>query len=233
MVPSARVRTQQDRGWAASIGAGRSVDDAGRHSAKRPHTPRTLPSFPTLPGLQRINGLRGALTFLEGPAAEWTIQNLQGWLMEHLVTPGLMKRPQMVREPGATPVMLDPRVDSGSNLEDLILKARARVISSLRGLIAPVADDRFLNAAIYGGRVRRAAVDGRPAWIASPREIDFLGDIVLSLLAADILLDREFYRAHLCICEVCGRVSFKEAPDGRRLCSEHKTSTSGLTPRVR
>jgi hypothetical protein len=149
------------------------------------------------------------------------------------VTPGLMKRPQIVREPGATPVMLDPRADGGSSLEELIHKARGRIIAALRGLIAPVADDRFLNAAIYGGRVRRAAVGGRPVWVASPREIDFLGDIVLSLLAADILLDREFYRAHLCICEVCGRVSFKETPDARGVCGEHRSSVSGFTPRVR
>lgn len=215
------------------MGFGRNDDGSRRPSRRPPHTPRTLPSFPTLPGLQSINGLRGGLAFLEGPASEWTTKDLQDWFVDHLVTPGLMKRPQIVREPGAPPVTMDPRVDGGSHLEELITKARVRVVAALRGLVAPIADDRFLNAAIYGGRVRRAAVGGRPVWLASPRELDFLGDVVLSLLAADILLDREFYRAHLCICEVCGRVSFKEAPDGRGLCSEHRANSSGFTPRVR
>ncbi|WP_437739487.1 hypothetical protein WME73_28100 [Sorangium sp. So ce302] len=215
------------------MGSGRNIEEASRRSSRRLHTSRTLPSLPTHPGLQGVSGLRGALEFLEWPASEWTPKDLQDWFVDHLVTPGLMKRPQIVREPGATPVMLDPRADGGSNLEELIHKARGRVITALRGLIAPVADDRFLNAAIYGGRVRRAAVGGRPVWVASPREIDFLGDIVLSLLAADILLDREFYRAHLCICEVCGRVSFKETADARGVCSEHRSSVSGFTPRVR
>jgi hypothetical protein len=215
------------------MGSGRNPDEASRRSSRRPHTPRTHPSFPTLPGLQSINGLRGGLAFLEGAASEWTTADLLDWFTEHLVSPGLMKRPQIVREPGATPVMLDPRADAGKPLEELLLKARGRIVAALRGLIAPVADDRFLNAAIYGGRVRRASVGGRPAWVPSPREIDFLGDVVLSLLAADILLDREFFRAHLCICEVCSRVSFKKAPEARSVCAEHKAGSSGFTPRVR
>lgn len=172
------------------------------------------------------------MAFMERPASEWTVRDVVDWFNDHLVEPGLMKRPQMIREPGATPVPLDPRMEPGRDLEELLTKVRARVVAAVRGLIAPVCDDRFLNAAIYGGRVRRAAVGGRPVWVASPREIDFLGDVVLSLLAADVLLDREFYRMHLCVCEVCGRVSFKDGPHARSLCSEHRTA-SGFTPRVR
>jgi hypothetical protein len=143
-----------------------------------------------------------------------------------------MKRPHIVRELGATPVVLDPRLDSPSNnLEELLTKARTRVTAALRGLIAPVADDRFLNAAIYSGRVRRSTVGGRPAWVASPREIDFLCDIVLSLLATDILLNREFFRIHLCFCEVCSRMTLKEELKVRALCGEHRSSPSGLTPK--
>jgi hypothetical protein len=192
-----------------------------------------MPSFPAPPGHQSSGGLRGALEFLDRPASEWTVRDLTEWFNEHLVSPGLLKRPQIVREPGATPVMMDPRIEAGEGLEELVTRARARVLAALRGLVAPVADDRFLHAAIYGGRVRRTAVNGKPTWIASPREIDFLGDIVLSLLAADILVDRDYYRAHLCLCEVCNRVAYKEVPDSRPICPEHRASRSGFTSKVR
>lgn len=196
----------------------------------RPRRPRSRPSFPAPPG-QTTADLRGVLELLEGPAAEWTIGDLLAWLQEHLIAPGYMKRPQVLREPGATPVMLDARIEGDANLEDLLTRARSRVIAAVRGLIATIPDDRFLHAAIYGGRVRRAAVDGKPAWVPSPREIDFLGDMVLSLLAAAVLADRDFYRAHLGLCELCGRVTFKDAADAHPHCEDHKIS--GFTQRVR
>ncbi len=102
------------------MGSGRNIEEASRRSSRRLHTSRTLPSLSTHPGLQSISGLRGALEFLEWPASEWTPKDLQDWFVDHLVTPGLMKRPQIVREPGATPVMLDPRADGSSSLEELI-----------------------------------------------------------------------------------------------------------------
>lgn len=196
----------------------------------RPRRPRSRPSFPVPPG-QTTADLRGVLEILEGPVSEWTIGDLLAWLQEHLIAPGHMKRPQALREPGASPVMLDARIEVDTSLEDLLTRARSRVIAAVRGLIATIPDDRFLHAAIYGGRVRRAAVDGKPAWVPSPREIDFLGDMVLSLLAAAVLADRDFYRAHLGICELCGRVTFKDAADTRPHCEDHRIS--GFTQRVR
>jgi hypothetical protein len=192
---------------------------------------RSHPGFPAPPGHAAAPGLQGALEFLEGPASTWTLQDITEWFDHHLVGPGWMKRPNILREPGATPVVMDPRADVEGAMEILVARARSRVIAALRGLVAPVPDDRFLHAAIYGGRVRRASVDGKPAWVPSPREIDFLADIVLSLLAADILADRDHYREHLGFCDVCNRVTFKDTLDARPLCSEHRTS--GFTPRVR
>jgi len=197
------------------------------HRARRP---RSWSSFPAPPG--QVGGdLLAVLDFLEGSAAEWTIGDLSAWLQEHLVAPGLMKRPLILREPGTSPVTLDTRVDIDAHLGQLLGRARARVLTAIRGLIAALPDDRFLHAAIYGGRVRRASVEGKAAWVASPREIDFLSDMVLSLLAAAVLADREYYRAHLGLCELCGRVTFKEPSDPRPNCAEHRIS--GFTPRVR
>lgn len=184
---------------------------------------RSRPNFPAPPGQPSASGVQAVIQFLEGAASEWTVRDLGEWLQEHLIGPGLMKRPAILREPEATPLRLDPRMEADT-LETLLSQARARVIAAVRGLIAPVADDRFLHAAIYGGRVRRASVNGRAAWVASPREIDFLGDMVLSLLAADILADRDYYRAHLGLCDMCGRVTFREGADARPVCSEHRSS---------
>jgi len=192
---------------------------------------RSRPNFPAAPGQAAAPGVQAVIEFLEGPTSEWTLRDLGAWLQEHLVSPRLMKRPQVLREPDATPLRMDPRMESEASLESLVAQARTRVLSAVRGLVAPQADDRFLNAAIYGGRVRRGAVNGKPAWVACPREIDFLSDMVLSLLAADVLVDRDYYHAHLGLCDACGRVTFREGTDPRPLCSEHRTS--GFTVRVR
>ena len=213
----------------ASVDNNRNPDNISRLSWRS----RTIPSFPAPHGQDHATELEAALALLQGPAADWTLADLCEWFDVHLVGPGLLKRPLIVREPGATPVAIDPRMESGGALADLITRARARVIAAVRGLVAPVSDDRFLHAAIYGGRVRRTVVSGKPAWIASPREIDFLGDIALSLLAAAVLADRDFYRAHLCVCDVCNRIAYKDGPEARALCPEHRSSASGFTPRVR
>jgi hypothetical protein len=77
-----------------------------------------------------------------------------------------------------------------------------------------------LQAAIHTRRLRRAQVRGRQRWIATPRETDALSDIVLSLFAADILFEPDFYREHLYICETCARVSIASRDAAAaRLCA--------------
>ena len=102
--------------------------------------------------------------------------------------------------------------------------ARWRVILTLRGLLAKPCDDRFLQAAIFARRVER--VDG--AWRAQSRDADLLSDMVLSLFAADVLSYRDFYEQSLCLCDVCGRVSFNPAATTRAGCADHvpKTDTT-------
>lgn len=179
-------------------------------------------SFPTLPYLARTTGLRGGIAFLEGPSSEWTRQDLIDWFNEHIVSPGLMPLPPLIREPPLTPVSLNPTVHCRGNVPEMLARARQRVTAALRGIVAPVVDDRFLSAAIYGSRVRRAEYNGRPVWEACPREVDCLSDMVLSLFASAILIDREFYRLHLSICKKCERISFYQARERKDACADHR-----------
>jgi hypothetical protein len=194
---------------------------------------RSALSFPSPPGHEGRVALRGTLAFLEGAASEWTARDLAEWFEERLVAPGLLKRPGILRERGATPLLMDSSVQKGGAVEGLVTMSRARVLAALHGFVRREVDDRFLHAAIYAGRVRRTTVTGDPIWIASPHDTDSLSDIVLSLLVADILADREFYRAHLGLCNVCDRVSYKASGASTALCQEHRTATSRFVQNMR
>jgi hypothetical protein len=177
----------------------------------------------------------GALAFVEGVAAGWGCWELSGWFEEHLVAPGVMANsPPVVVEQGFGVIGIDPRWSgiTRSNaattkiqeLPRLLEASRKRVVESLRAFLPPHADDRFVHAAIYRHQVeRRQGSGGPPQWRATPRETDRLSDIVLSLFAADILSHREFYETRLCVCEVCGRVSFEDESAPRSGCRLHST----------
>ena len=121
-------------------------------------------------------------------------------------------------------------------LPKVLLAARIRVVTSLRGLMDTPVDDRFLASCIFAGRVRRQRQEGRAQWVARPEPTAPLSGIVLSLFAVDVLAHRELYDRDLCVCDTCGRVSFLENPGERRSCHEHAPSVSGYvwkaTPRI-
>jgi hypothetical protein len=158
--------------------------------------------------LAEATSLHGGVAFMDGASRHWTQGELFLWLDDFVVQPGWMRMPRALREPGTYPVELDARVRLAHGFEALTLKARARVGAALSGYLAPVPDERFLHAAIYGGRVRRGLIDGRPAWVPSPRETDFLSDVVLSLFAVDLLQNGDRYRPHMGVCATCSRISF-------------------------
>ncbi|APR79029.1 Hypothetical protein A7982_04376 [Minicystis rosea] len=69
---------------------------------------------------------------------------------------------------------------------------------------------------------------------------DALSDLILGLFAVDVLSYREFHEQNLCICDVCGRVSYNPATTTRSGCSEHvpasgppSAPTSGFQGRVK
>lgn len=206
---------------------------------------------PTLPNIDAgalpvdRGALVAALRFVEGVAAGWTVAELRAWLAEDMVAPGRMTPISVVHEAAVGSITLDARASSpssrGSRLDELpklLAMSRSRVVVTLRAFIAVPPDDRFLQAAIYQGRVQRATTERGAIWLARPSEQDFLADIVLSLFAADVLMHRDFHDEAMCVCSVCGRVSFAPTLSSRTGCAEHprpeaavqKRSDSGSMP---
>ncbi|AUX45588.1 hypothetical protein SOCE26_070820 [Sorangium cellulosum] len=194
----------------------------------------TLPSTPSLVASDHDRrALLAALTFIDKPPR--STPALAAWFDKHLVATGRMPRPTHVTEGFSQPVALDPSASPGADeaeLGELVDAARLRVLTSLRAFMPPASDDRFLSAAIAGGRVRCAGDPG--VWEPSPRVEDPLSDIVLSLLAADILNFREFHDAYLCVCKTCLRIDFDPSRAGRTGCPEHQpTATVSVMRRSR
>ncbi len=190
------------------------------------------PTLTDIPGLASRPALIAGLVFLEGTSAPgWTVRDLGSWFDTHVVRQGVMGRPLLVNEPAAGTVPLYPNGEHGEAgaalLPRLLMATRIRVVSALRGLLHAPVDDRFLASAIFAGRVRRQRLDGAPQWVARPEATAPLSGVVLSLFAVDVLSHRDAYDSGLCVCDVCGRVSFDDGATERRSCHEHAPSVSG------
>lgn len=188
----------------------------------------TPPSaFPTIPNASSIGdrrGLLGGLAFIEG-SPTWNVRSLNEWFEQHVVATGCMPRLAVLTEHPAGYIALRPggfSLDATEAALPRVLElARTRVVTALRGLVSRPIDDRFLTAAIFTGRVRRRMIGGVPRWMARPEPTAPLSGIVLSLLAVDILSNRELYDRELCVCNACGRISFDGRPEARHTCFEH------------
>jgi hypothetical protein len=169
----------------------------------------------------RIN-LFTALMFIDAPPTN--APALLAWFSAYPVLPGDMLRPTQVTETLCSAVALDPEAEpttgSPARVEALVATAHARVLRALSELIAPERNDRFISSLVAAGRVRHNAA--LQTWEAHPDERDPLSDIVLTLLAADILSNRAFYDAYLCVCKTCFQVSFEPTRTGRTGCVEHR-----------
>jgi hypothetical protein len=179
-------------------------------------------------------GLAAGLAFLEVAQAEPVRgADLAAWFRRYLVASGTMTMPGNVFEPGTGIVPLGMGTSGPfANALDLRLSriigvSRIRVAVSLAGLLASPCDDRFLNAAVFTGRVERASVDGQQGWRATPKVTDRLSDIALALFAADALSHREEYESGLCVCDVCGQVWMEPGRVPRSLCPQHERSFLG------
>jgi hypothetical protein len=158
---------------------------------------------------------------------EVSLGDMQLWISDRMVDPGLMPMPSSLYEPGVGTVALHEGAAEAwaearrARLSRIAATARARVSAALFGLIHVPPDDRFLAAAIYGGRVARVSVDRDSGWRPCLVGNERLSDIVLALFAADVLQHRDDYDQQLCVCEICGHLSFDREAETRTRCVEH------------
>ena len=216
-----------------------AVSADARRVAHRKIVLPTLPSFPAIAGGSERATLLAGLTFIEGATSGWTARDVLLWLGANAELLGWPGPPATISDVSVGTLALQPgvrvtaeRVARPQDLSKLLAMARWKVVVTLRGLLS--GDDRFLKGAIFAGRVRRDA--RAPAWIARPREGELLSDIILSLFAADILAYRDFHDQALCVCDVCGRVSYNPKVTGRAGCGDHVPGTatsSGVRDRDR
>lgn len=194
-----------------------------------------LSAMPTIPFSSNFTDRRalvGGLAFIEG-ASQWGARELGEWFEQHVMATGIMNRVAIVNEHPAGYIALKPSGlstrETEANVSKVLLLARSRVITSLRGLTMTPTDDRFLAASIFTGRVRRRLIAGASRWVARPEPTAPLSGIVLSLFAVDVLSNRETYDRELCVCDVCGRVSFIGRPVTRRFCIDHLPEEDGVS----
>jgi hypothetical protein len=208
--------------------------------------PPTLPRLPAAESRSDRAPLLAGLAFMEGAASGWTAADLREWFILYGEVLHRRAPPLEVREPEIGAALLDvgarlpgagqwfggelgrPSVERFTRdvLPEILASARRRVAAHLRGLVAIPAEDRFLQTAIFAGKVRRR----RGQWCAEPAEGEALGDVVLSLFVADALAHREFYDQHLCVCDRCERVSFNPAGTTRTGCADHRPERRSERP---
>lgn len=176
-----------------------------------------------------------ALAFMRGAREGWNLDELVAWTERALVRPGrLMTRYPFPRlffhEPeigvlsygfphaAALPANFLPQ----SQTAELVAWAQRKVASALEGMLLPSPDDRFVQAALYDGRVcRRSTRDGQRQWEVMLTDKMPLSSQVLALFAADLLDHRADYERNLVICGTCEQVTFWPERISRRGCPEH------------
>jgi len=204
---------------------------------------------PTLDSHEDRWALAAGVEFLDGAAsASWGLAGLRAWFQHHLVDPGHMIPPGSVHEPPVGVLTVWSRGASTPPTTvgpaTLLGKTRGIVLASLRGFLGVPADDRFVAAALFSGRVQRSsapppssvvprsAASGSASWVPRPDPTAPLSALVLSLFAVDVLTHREAWERSLSICDLCGRVTFVESPDRRRTCNAHAPRPSSTMMRV-
>lgn len=168
--------------------------------------PISIPLTPVLAGFSFLDGVGGKRIGRD---------NLETWVEQNLISPGYLSGPLRIHEPifgalptdkGCSPFL--PESPPADDTSALLVRARARIIGHLQGLLRTPSEDRFITAAIFARRVRRVLVGETMGWTPHPRNDDNLSEVIMSLFISDILVRREFYEQNLCICLRCGRVRF-------------------------
>ena len=186
------------------------------------------------------------LAFVNGASSGWLGSDLSAWSQRHLIANRFLslKRPElgsyMVEENGAGRVSLPvaasqhPSRATTSNAMRVVAQAHERVLIALRGMLATPPDDRFVNGALYTGRVQRGRGAAGPSeWLPTLDEGGSLSQWVLALFAADALTDRPAYEVALGVCDACGLVGFAWPTRARSRCPAHDAGQQSLRPTPR
>lgn len=191
-------------------------------------TTRTAPPQKLVVSRTGTRSSIAALAFLEGVAQLGTIESLRAWFDGEVGPNGWAPDWTAVSEPEHEPLALQPSPDKAA-LRALLRDARANVVQALRGLLWAPGDEAWLGELVASGCVLPAA----QAKGASPKESREyvavvpagrpLSELVLALLGADILARRKLYDDRLCVCSVCGSVTFAPETTGRFGCIQHPT----------
>lgn len=198
--------------------------DNARHTPTPPSGSGIRRAFTPVPISQPLTPVLAGLTFLEGVATR-RIQrgNLDSWIEQNLIAPGYVAGPMRIHEPifGALPTdkgckAFLPESPPQDETSALLVRARARIVGHLQGLLRSPVEDRFIAAAIFAKRIRRASINDAMTWVPHPHPDDCLSDVITSLFVSDILTRREFYEQNLCICQRCGRVRFDASLNAER-----------------
>jgi hypothetical protein len=178
----------------------------------------------TPPGARGRPSFVAVSSFVSASCGPMQRTDLARWIDESTPSAGVLaahdgRLRRSVQEPGAGATALHG-AGRDEPFGEIVALARDRVLEAARGLVAQPARDGFLVAALVTGRVRRDS--SRGGYTAIPRPGDALSDIVLALLAADVLAHRGDYEANLCVCDVCGAMSL-DGGDDRQRCDAHAT----------
>jgi len=187
-------------------------------------------------------GLRAsALAFVNGARSGWSVDDLLAWIDRSLIRTGRLqtrsKFPVVTFREAGVGVVASGRpndIDGGAGYlphhraGDLIRCSNQKVIATLSAYIGPSSDDRFVQAAIYSGRVvRTATADGLRRWQVQVSEAVNLSDQVLALFAADILQHSDDYQESLVVCEACGSTLFWSRRVSKNGCPDHPQGLIG------
>ena len=159
------------------------------------------------------------LAFLDGVLRGWDKSDLAAWLTGpyHGVT---QRRGERVTNPA---VFTDQNLVAVERLEELVLRARVEVVSTLAEASRSGGSIAFVGEAIRRGAIlpTRTTDDG-DAWAPVDGIRMRLTDRVLSLFAVDYLIRPVDYASDLLACLACGAVAFDASARSSGSCGAHR-----------
>ena len=182
------------------------------------YLPNPVSSWPEPNAL--ASACRGVgLEFLDGVLRGWDKSDLAAWLTGpyHRVT---QRRGERVTDPA---VLTDQNLVAVERLEELLLRARVEVVTTLSEASRSGGSIAFVGEAIRrGGILPTRTADDADAWAPVDVLRMRLTERVLSLFAVDYLIRPVDYTSDLLACLACGAVAFDASARSSGTCRAHR-----------